>query len=57
VLLAALLKQVSSVSTAGAANASLQGGASSVSSLVTRFQREGLVHTAEFRALCSRFAT
>jgi putative transposase len=57
VLLAALLKEVASVSNRWLGERLDMGGASSVSSLVTRFQRQGLAHTAEFRALYSRFAT
>lgn len=56
VLLAALLKQVASVSNRWIGGRLQMGGASSVSSLVTRFHRQGLDQTAEFRALYSRFA-
>jgi hypothetical protein len=56
-LLAALLKKVASVSNRWLAERLAMGGASSVSSLVTRFQRHGLADTAEFQALYSRFAT
>ena len=56
VLLAALLKQVASVSNRWIGGRLQMGGASSVSALVTRFHRQGLDQTAEFRALHSRFA-
>jgi hypothetical protein len=57
VLLAALLKQVASVSNRWLGERLDMGAPGSVSSLVTRFHRPGLAHTAEFRAFYSRFAT
>lgn len=57
VLLAALLKQVASVSNRWLAERLAMGGPSSVSSLVSRFQRAGGTDTPQFRRLYSRFAT
>jgi len=57
VLLAALLKKVASVSNRWLGVRLAMGDASSVSSLVTRFHRQGLDHTAGFQALYSQFAT
>lgn len=57
VLLAALLKKVTSVSNRWLGDRLEMGPASSVSSLVTRFQRQGLDQNPDFRTLYSRFAT
>ena len=51
------LKTLASVSNRWVAERLGMGGASSVSSLVTRFQREGGADTPAFRRLCSRFAS
>ncbi len=57
VLLAAVLKKVSSVSNRWLGERLAMGGASSVSSLVTRFERAGGAESEQFRTLYSRFAT
>lgn len=57
VLLATLLKKVSSVSNPWLGQRLDMGGPCSVSSLVSRFERQGLTDSSEFQALYSRFAT
>jgi hypothetical protein len=57
VLIAALMKKVTSVSNRWLAERLGMGGPGSVSSLLTRFQREGRTESPEFQALHSRFAS
>ncbi len=57
VLIAALMKKVTSVSNRWLGERLGMGGPASVSSLVTRFQREGHTNSPEFQSLHSRFAS